>query len=301
MDTAPAINQQDGLHQSPWVTFGINALDHPVARNLEPGRVYGLLTDLPSIRYPLLNSMVAGTLASGMPCTLTMATRPEHYLQQLCSPVRFDVNEAFDKRQLNVFVMQEEFQKKMFQIGIDRMLVELDRFGVELGSLVVFDHASVLLNMYDLAIATQQLDAVSAWAEARGHTVLMVFSEGQNANWINPRALLDSLHGISSLEDTPGGLQLRFPYWRFRDGVCSGLTFDIELDIGGEYRVREVRSEGTSYEGPELTGHSPAHFDVRVMPPREFGGRDLPPPARPLHNRNVRARRTGDNDFHLPN
>ncbi len=285
------------------MTLGVNRLEHSVAGQMQPGHLYSLVTELPSIRYPLLNNTIAAAIRAGVPCTIIEAARPEHYLEQLCTPPKFDVNDALDRRMLNVYSMQSEFQKKMFQVGVDLMLEELDRFGVEYGSLVLFDHASSLLNLYDLNLATQQLDAIGAWGERNGLTVIMVFSQLHGSNWVTPRALLDSMSGMATLAESSEGLTIGFPYWQFNGGVASGVSFRIELNTEGEYEVtvwtRKPSDSATPY--PETNGMVlPANAPVenQVVDIREFETRNSARPApTPGLFRNLKARRSEFDDF----
>ncbi|MEF2155450.1 BcsE family c-di-GMP-binding protein [Luteimonas sp. FXH3W] len=286
-----------------WLTLGVSRLEHSVAGQMQPGHLYSLVTELPSIRYPLLNNTIAEAIRAGVPCTIIEAARPEHYLERLCTPPKFDLNDALDRRMLNVYCMQSEFQKKMFQVGVGPMLEELDRFGVEYGSLVLFDHASSLLNLYDLNLATQQLDAIGEWGERNGLTVIMVFSQLHGSKWVTPRALLDSMSGMATLSESSDGLAIGFPYWQFNGGVASGVSFRIELNAEGDYEVTSWKRTPRDAEGPypETNGMVlPANptIENQVVNIREFETRNSPRPSpTPGVFRNLKARRSEFDDF----
>ena len=50
------------------LSLGVSGLGNTVAGQMQAGRVYGLDTDVPSIRFPLLGSCLATALGAGVPC-----------------------------------------------------------------------------------------------------------------------------------------------------------------------------------------------------------------------------------------
>ena len=222
------------LHASS-IPFGIYGLSHTPANAMESGAVYALDADISALRLPVVSSCIAEALAAGVPCTLVIRSKPDSYLRQLNTPVKFDVAGEIARRHLNVLVMQDEFQKKMFQAGPQRMLDELTHFGVPDRSLVVFEHAGDLLNLYDAKLAQAQIEAISAWCERHRSVALLVFSSIHGRDVVPPEALLDGMAGLARLEQADTGLRVRFPYWQSGGALTTGLSAQLNLDTEGRF------------------------------------------------------------------
>ena len=249
------------------LSLGVSGLHDTVAGQMQVGRVYGLDTDVPSIRFPLIASCLASAMGEGVPCTLIVRSKPEHYLESLNTPPKFDMGEVLSRRQLNVFSMQDDFQKKLFQVGPNRMLGELTRYGVESGSLVVFEHASELLNMFDLQYASAQLDAISDWCANQGITALLVFSGTQVRNALPPKALLDGMAGMARMEQGLDGLLISFPYWRSNGQLVSGLLTRLQMSAQGEYIASPLMLASPDWVRPVQTEEWPGSGETEVLVP----------------------------------
>lgn len=224
------------------------------AGRMEFGRVYGLNTSCPTIRFPLLGSLVGKAIDAGTPCSIILRSRVEEYLEQLNTPAKIDLQQAFAHRSLNIYLMQDDFQKKLFQSGTRRMLEEMSKFGVSQDSLVIFEHATDLLNLNDMSLARAQLDAIADWSREHRVATLIVFANTQDRRLISPRALLDSMSGLAEFEDERDGLALSFPYWRSCGQVATGERFLLQLDANGIHSQREVTVPAASAIQPSHKG-----------------------------------------------
>ena len=307
--------------------LGVSGLSHLAAGHMQSGRVYALDAEVPSIRFPLISSCLANALNAGMPCSLVLRAKPEHYLEHLDESGKFDIGDALSRRLLNVFVMQEDFSKKLFQVGPKRMLAELSRFGAHSGSFVLFEHAGELLNMYDQTSAADQLDAISDWCASQGVTALLAFSGTQLRNAIPPQALLDGMAGMARLYQDIEGLTISFPYWRANGLLTSGLSTRLQLSPQGDYMAvpisRPVESAvpaqpvwesvpativhavdepaaPASPVQPRVAPQAAAGMSVQSMPVRDYEGRHRQPlsefSAR-VHRLNLKAQRTEGDEF----
>lgn len=218
-------------------TLGIGASGDGVTGLMQPGHMYGLESRIPSLRFPLLAAALGSAFASGRSCTLVVKSRPEAYLAQLNTPRKRGLETALATGTLNVLVMREDFSKRMFQHGAQRLTRELDGFGVVPGSLVVFEHAGDLLNLRDGALATRQLETLGAWCLERGCTSLLVFSGNPERNTVPVTDLLDAMSGLARLEAGRGALSVDVPYWRCNGRLSSCQHVALRLDDDGHYRV----------------------------------------------------------------
>ena len=274
-----------GSHAGSGIPFGIYGLAHTPADAMQSGAVYALDSDISALRLPVVSSCIAEALAAGVPCTLILRSKPEVYLHQLNTPAKFDVAGEIARRHLNVLVMQDEFQKKMFQAGPQRMLEELTHFGVPDRSLVVFEHAAELLNLYDPKLAMLQIEAISAWCAQHRSVALLVFSAIHGRDVIPPEALLDGMAGLARLEQAESGLRVRFPYWQSGGALTTGLSAQLSLDGEGRFIASAHGDEAQVAHAAEprsivdafrsLRGHAQEHA---ATPPADD---DAPEPARP--------------------
>ena len=239
------------------IPFGIYGLSHTPADAMESGAIYALDADISALRLPVVSSCIAEALAAGVPCTLIVRGKPDAYLHQLNTPVKFDVAGEIARRHLNVLVMQDEFQKKMFQAGPQRMLDELSHFGVPDRSLVVFEHATDLLNLYDAKLAQMQIEAISSWCSQHHSVALLVFSSVHGRDVVPPEALLDGMAGLARLEQAEAGLRVRFPYWQSGGALTTGLTASLNLDSEGRF-IASVPTDETAAGAPVLQSESRA-------------------------------------------
>jgi len=215
--------------------LGVGNVSPCGAGRMEFGRVYALNTSCPTIRFPLLGNLMGNAIDAGVPCSLVLRSRVEEYLERLNTPSKIDLPQAFAHRSLNVYLMQDDFQKKLFQSGVRRMLDEMSKFGISEESLVVFEHATDLLNLHDMSLARSQLDAIADWSREQKVATLIVFANTQDRRVISPRALLDSMSGLAEFEDERDGLALSFPYWRSGGQVATGERFVLQLNSDGCY------------------------------------------------------------------
>ena len=238
-----------------YLDFGLGDISPCGAGRMEFGHVYALNTSCPTIRFPLLGSLIGNAVDSGVPCSLVLRSRVEEYLEQLNTPTKIDLPQAFATRSLNVYVMQDDFQKKLFQSGARRMLDEMLKFGIAEHSLLVLEHAPDLLNLHDMSLARSQLDAIADWSREQKVATLIVFANTQDRRVISPRALLDSMSGLAEFEDDREGLALSFPYWRSCGQVATGERFALQLGPNGCY----LSATGSAAPAPRETAPPPQH------------------------------------------
>jgi hypothetical protein len=236
------------------------------AGRMEFGRVYALNTSCPTIRFPLLGSLVGNAIDAGIPCSVILRSRVEEYLEQLNTPAKIDLQQSFAHRSLNIYLMQNDFQKKLFQSGARRMLEEMSKFGVTEDSLVIFEHATDLLNLNDMSLARSQLDAIADWSREHRVATLIVFANTQDRRLISPRALLDSMSGLAEFEDDRDGLALSFPYWRSCGQVATGERFLLQLNSDGIHSQRGSAAPAAPREAAPAIQSSQKSFAHTTKP-----------------------------------
>jgi hypothetical protein len=229
------------------LSLGIRFITDDIAGSMQRGRIYGLEARVPSIRFPLVAATIQAALETGIPCTIVLRSKPEAYLAQINTPQRMDVDATLASSALGVLVMRDDFGKRMFQMGAARFTHELTGFGVPPGSLVIFEHASEMLNLRDKGLATQQIDAIGAWCLERDCTGLLVFSGSPERNTVPVTDFLDTLAGFAALDISRGQLSIDFPYWQCHGQVSSCHHLALQLDKSGSYGVTHA---GVAHPGP---------------------------------------------------
>jgi Cellulose biosynthesis GIL len=210
--------------------------------NMISGGLYALKVGTSSARFPLLSSSLQSAIRAGLPCTIVTASAPDELLQRLELYGDFSAKEVLADGRLVVYSMQEEFSKKMFRYGADRLTQELIDFKVPERSFLLFDQADDLLSLHDFNLASQQIKIIAKWFKQRQITGLMSFSRSSDQKLDTLNTLMDYLTGIARLGGDRDGLELTFQYWRASPGVIAARNFNLYQKDTGVYAVsrREV-------------------------------------------------------------
>ncbi len=232
------------------------------------GGLYALKVRTPSARFPLFSSSLKSAIESGLQCTIITASSPEEFLQRLEIPGGFSCAEPLADGRLSVFSMQDEFGKKIFRYGADRLVQELEDFEVPEGSFLLFEQADDVLSLHDVGLASQQIKILAKWFKRRRITGLMAFarSNGQKIETLN--TLMDHLTGIAKLGGDRDGLEITFLYWRSTPGVIAARNFRLYTAENGLYAVsrreveRQAQTDGSDDAGPQSV--EPSTSNVRM-------------------------------------
>ncbi|AGX86480.1 BcsE family c-di-GMP-binding protein [Candidatus Symbiobacter mobilis] len=236
MDTFPADTQT--------VRLAIPGLPN-LTDGLAAGGVYILVAETAAARFPMLASNLGDALASGIPCVLLLPAPPEVFLQRIESYRTLQVGHAISMHQLQVFLLQDEFAKKIFRFGADAFVAELDHFSVQDGGYLLFDQADDLLSLHDVILALDQVAVLHRWASARRITILLVLTRTSDTHDNTINALMDQLNGVARLAASRNGLELSFDYWQSRDGTVAGRSFQLTTADAGLYHASAARMGNT--------------------------------------------------------
>jgi hypothetical protein len=231
---------------------------------LMPGGLYLMIAETASARFPILASTLAHGLGSGTQCRIVVPQNPEVFVQRLESFDNLNVNQAIQKRLLQMYVMQEEFTKKMFRHGAEAFVEELDHYEFPDRGYVIFDQADDLLSLHDVVLALDQVDVLRRWAKEHQVVVLMVLTRTNESQTSTINALMDSLTGIVRLGANRSGLELTFDYWQSPEGTIAGRGYLLKAVQNGLYEASSnsvvVEGAGSGFEKPEVINDSDAQF-----------------------------------------
>jgi Cellulose biosynthesis GIL len=231
------------------------------ASDMLSGGLYALTVVSSSTRFPIFTSTIQSALNQAIPCTVITAAAPEDMIQRLESAGGFSATEWLTEKRLVVFSMQDEFSKKMFRFGADRLTQELESFEVPQSSYLIFDQADDLLSLHDLFLAAQQIKVLAQWFKQKQITGLLTFTRSTETQIAALQALLDHLNGIARLGGDRDGIEMTFVYWRSTPGVIAARNFRLYANPVGLYAVsrREVeraKSPQSGIESPVAGEHS---------------------------------------------
>ncbi len=216
----------------PAVSIGIQGLPNLTAEMISGG-LYVLIAELPSARFPLLAGGLGSALKAHQICNVIIPTNPELFIRRVESFDCFNAPELIDTNQLNFFVMQDEFPKKIFRFGADSFVKELEQFEIPENSYLLFDQADELLSLHDISLALDQIDILRKWFEQRKVTALLVFSRSTAEHTGTINALMDHLTGIARLSGDRDGLEITFDYWQSPEGTITAKNYPLlTLDSG---------------------------------------------------------------------
>ena len=218
------------------VSIGIQGLPNLTAGMISGG-LYVLIAELPSARFPLLAGGLGSALKAHQICNVIIPTNPELFIRRVESFDSFNAPELIAKNQLNFFVMQEEFPKKMFRFGADSFVKELEQFEIPENSYLLFDQADELLSLHDISLALDQIDILRKWFDQRKVTALLVFSRSTAEHSGTINALMDHLTGIARLSGDRDGLEITFDYWQSPEGTITARNFPLLTLESGLYEA----------------------------------------------------------------
>lgn len=254
---------------SPVIRIGISGL--PSLTNcMVAGGLYILIAELPSARFPMLSGSLAGALNSGVPCTLILPADPSSFIQRIESFGGINTTELIDANRLQIFVMQDEFPKKMFRFGADSFVDELEQFEIPENSYLIFDQADELLSLQDISLAKEQVDVLKKWFAAKGVTALLVFSRATEAHASTLNALMDNLTGIVRLGGDGNGLEFTFDYWWSPEGVIAAKRYRLLTLDSGLYEVSTKIAPSVSAVGEERYERFQGKDDITDAEPHFF-------------------------------
>ena len=218
------------------VRLGINGLPS-LTGNMKSGGLYVMLAETPSARFPILAANLADALANNLPCTVIVPSHPELFLQRVEASGTINALELIAANRLQLFVMQEEFSKKMFRFGADSFVKELEQFEVPEGSYILFDQADEVLSLHDISLALDQINILKDWFIKQRVTALLVFSRVNDVNSGAINALMDSMNGIVRLGGDRDGLELTFDYWQSPEGTVAARNYRLTTLNSGLYEA----------------------------------------------------------------
>lgn len=210
----------------PNVRIGIPGLPH-LTNSMVQGGLYVLIADTASARFPLFASSLGASLKDGRRCTAIVPSNPEHFIQRLETLGDLKAQGLLATEQFRLYVMQDEFSKKMFRFGAERFVSELEQFELPQNSFLVFDQADDLISLHDVSLAIEQVDILSKWLAQHQVTALLTFLRVTESHTGTINALMDYLTGIARLGGDEDGLRLGFDYWQSPDGTVAARHFHL--------------------------------------------------------------------------
>ena len=218
--------------KAPAVRIGIRGLPDNV-NSMLGGGLYVLIAKTTSARFPMLASSIASAFEDGLECTLVVPANPAQFIQRIENLARINTSELVAANRLQLFMLQDNFLKKMFQFGASRFVSELEDFAIPENSYLVFDQADELLSLHDISLAYEQVSVLKEWFAKKGVTALLVFSRLTDAHNSTVNAIMDSLDGIVRLGGEREGLELTFDYWQSPTSVTVARSYQLlTLDTG---------------------------------------------------------------------
>ena len=240
------------------VRLGVPGLPN-LTDTLMPGGVYMLIAETASARFPILSTSLSIALNSSMPCCVILPQNPEIFIQRVESFGNLNITQSIESQHLKMFLMQDEFSKKMFRFGADAFVEELEHFQVPDNSYLLFDQADDLLSLHDVVLALDQVQIFRKWAHDHHMTLMLVLTRTTEAHTSTINALMDDLTGIVRLGVSRNGLELSFDYWQSPEGTIAGRNFVLTALDTGLYQA------SSNMVSPDGAG-SEAKFDQSDIP-----------------------------------
>jgi cellulose biosynthesis protein BcsE len=249
----------------PNVRIGIPGLPN-LTNTMVSGGLYVLVAETASARFPLLASSLNCSLRDGRRCTAIVPGNPEQFIHRLESFDEIREQGALTSDAFQLFVMQEEFSKKMFRFGAEKFVQELEQFEIPNQSYLLVDQADDLISLHDISLALDQLDVLSKWLALHQVTALLVFLRITETQSGTLNALMDSLTGIVRLGGDVEGLKLNFEYWQSPEGTVAAKSFQLRSMDSNLYEARiksaspESTPDGSAVEAGDAIDREEQHY-----------------------------------------
>lgn len=228
-----------------------------------PGGLYVLIAETPSARFPILAGNLGSALRDECTCSVIVPSHPELFLQRVEALEKISAPELIATNQLQLFVTQEEFSKKMFRFGADAFVQELEKFELPENSYLLFDQADELLSLHDISLALDQMNVLKNWFAKQRVTALLVFSRANETNSGTINALMDSMNGIVRLGGDREGLELTFDYWQSPEGTIAARNYRLSTLNSGLYEAvapTEPSMDSGKYGAVDIKEDAEPHY-----------------------------------------
>ncbi len=254
---------------TPLARLGVQGLPN-LTDKMVAGGLYVLIAETPPARFPLLAANVRSVIQTLTACTIVVPNEPSNFLQRLGSLDETNYVDLIRGKKLAVFSTQAEFNKKIFQFGIEGFVQELEQFQVPEGGYLLFDQADELLSLHDVVMASGQIAALRDWCLSKKVTTLLVFSRCTEAHVETLNALMDHMTGLARLGADAEGLTLHFDYWQSDEGAIAARSFQLEPQGRGLYRASAKLSPIVSQESPRNVAEPEPQLPVRPETPAYY-------------------------------
>ncbi|MFZ6747122.1 BcsE family c-di-GMP-binding protein [Undibacterium sp. JH2W] len=201
------------------------------------GGLYALIAEMPPARVPVLASSLQYAWSKQQHCTIILPSHPEAFLERIDALGVYDTSRALESGKLQIFLRQDNFAKNMFRFGPERFVKELDHFGIQDDSYLIFDQADELFSLHDLSLAMEQIEALRLWFGKHRVTALLVFSRLSGHSAETLQAMMDQLSGIVRISSGRPGLELTFDYWQSPEGTIAARQYPLLTLDNGMYRI----------------------------------------------------------------
>jgi Cellulose biosynthesis GIL len=211
--------------------LGVAGLPQAV-ETLAEGGVYGIASDQPSVRIPLIARSVVATVANGQRVVVFSSVENAAYFKR-ARLTGCDLAMLARLGQLH-FVRQRQ-EAEAAGPSLKRMLAELRYFKLPERSLLLIDLADELLQCLDLIQLSEALAMLNAWAESGKHSVLLVFSLsglGPKA-FANLKTASETLAGFAVTRSAEDETVLGVRHWFGLKGPASRGSFALTVSEDG--------------------------------------------------------------------
>ncbi|MFZ6876177.1 BcsE family c-di-GMP-binding protein [Undibacterium sp. Di27W] len=250
------------MHESPVLanaSLSIPGLPSLTDQMLNGG-LYALIAEMPPARVPVLASSLQYAWSKQQNCTIILPSHPEAFLERIDALGVYDTSRALESGKLQIFLRQDNFAKNMFRFGAERFAKELDHFGIQDDSYLIFDQADELFSLHDLSLAMEQVEALRLWFGRHRVTALLVFSRLSGHSAETLQAMMDQLSGIVRISSGRPGLELTFDYWQSPEGTVAARQYPLLTLDNGMYRIGARAIEESPEQSEIYAQAAPAKF-----------------------------------------
>jgi hypothetical protein len=213
------------LPDSPPVGLGVIGL----GAKMSHGGIYAVEFKTELAHCPLYAGCLQSALDGVGKASVLVSNDPDELYSCMSRYPQINLDGGIETGNLQIFVMQPEFQKNMFRFGVDSFVYELSQFDLAENSFLIIDQAESFLTLDVEALAKEQLISLSAWMQDKSVICLLGFSSIDERQSIVLSSLREHLKGVASIGRVRGHLELAFDHWQSTDENLTGEVYRLAV------------------------------------------------------------------------
>jgi hypothetical protein len=206
--------------------------------------VYAVACGQQAVRLPLAAGALRASLEEEQRCALVTALEPRMFLRK-ARLVGHPLDEHVASGRLTVFHLSPEAAKRMFRVGPEGFLRELEDNFPGGRAFLVFDSADALFMLSDPRAGAHAAQQYIEWIATLEHTVLALFTPAADTprDYLALRLVAENFGGYAVARSAGDGVLLDVRHWFAAEGAVARESFALRAHSGGMLGLRPAADD----------------------------------------------------------